>query len=215
MSKTEQLEKFGDKVGHFVCKDGKTTFIPITETKKPEEPFIFGKIQSSNIDTTNVRIEEIKQIVDSSIKKYFNKQEQELEQIIDTSIEHYFIKQEQELEQPRKELYELSLQLNTLGYNDVFKKVSYYLQIRGNNIKSIQNLKKEMTDAIKDKENMIQEYKQLSYELKSKYNIDYVDNPLKNIAKDFYYEKNAIQILKQKLEENKTSYFHSPFFGQK
>ena len=188
MSKTEQLEKFGDKVGHFVCKDGKTTFIP-------EEPFIFGKKQS-NVNTTNIKIDEIKQIVDSS-------------------IEHYFNKQEQALEQPRKELYELSLQLNTLGYTDVFKKVSYYLQIRGNNLKSIQNLKKEMTDAIKDKENMIQEYKQLSYELKSKYNIDYTDNPLKNVAKDFYYEKNAIQILRQKLEENKTSYFHSPFFGQK
>ena len=195
MSETNQLETFDNKVGIWTCKGGKTTFIPSLESKKPEEQFIFGKINSVADTSSSINLPDIKQLIDESIK-------------------NYFIKQEQYLEQPRKELYDLTLKLNTLGYTNVFDKVSYYLQIHGNNLKSIQNLKKEMTETIKDKENMTQEYKHLLYELKSKYNIDYTDNPLKNITKDFYYEKNAVQILKQKLEENKKTYTYTPFFCQ-
>ena len=189
-----QSELFGGKKGRFVCKNGQSTFIEDKDSKN---------------DSNNSTIEHII----SSVKSTFTNDDENIKQLIEESIKKHFKEEEERLEKPRKELYELTLKLNTLGYTNVFDKVSYYLQIHGNNSKSIENLKKEIKDTIKDKENMMKEYEQLNYELKIKYNIDYNDNPLKELTKDFFYEKNAIFILKEKLKENrKVCMSEKPFF---
>ena len=183
-----QSELFGGKKGRFVCKGGRSTFIEDDEESK----------NSTSTTTTESN---------TNIKPSFT---EKIKELMNESIKNYFKEQEESLEQPRKELYELSLKLNGLGYANVFDKVSYYLQVHGNNKKSIEFLKKEIKDVIQDKENMMKEYEQLVFELKMKYNIDYSDNPLKDLTKDFFYEKNAILILKERLKESKkvnTNYF--------
>jgi len=191
------VSSFGskNKEGSYVCKDGRTTYVEHSSTSSLL-PSLLPSAKSTFTIEDEIHNEKVKDLMDKCIKKYFKEEEERLEQ-------------------PRKELYELTLKLNTLGYTNVFDKVSYYLQIHGNNIKSIENLKKEIKDTIQDKENMIKEYEQLMSELKIKYNINYNDNPLKELTKDFFYEKNAVVILKEKIKENKKIYTSQiPFFGQ-